>query len=285
MFSEFVNRFRKSDEDELRAFQRSVLAIVNKLYPEKNFRIADDSAILLSGETKFGLTNIHSNYIHAEDPDTELNDIVKEHFELIFSATNSSAQHGLDWESAKKLLMPQLMPSEFTRQVPLVHKPFSGNILIGYVLDLPASYSYVTDADFERWGITFEELASTAIANLEERSKGIEITAFEGTNSMLFVGAGDGFDAVRIISPRMQQIAAENVGDPFYFGVPNRDFLACWSVGGESEFLGNMREKVRSDSETMPYPLCGEVLTLNHQGIPEIVEVDDDPRAVSAINN
>lgn len=283
MFSKFIDRFRKTDDDEVRAFQKKVLSIVQKLYVDREFAASVDPAVLMSGETQLGLTNLYAVYL-ANGPGYDLKQIVKEHFDRVLSP-DARHDQDLDWLSAKTMLMPQLMPADFVSRMPLVHKPFVADVLIGYVLDLPESYAYINEKQFDAWNISLDELHSNAVANLEQRSRGIEINVTEGVNAMLFVGVGDGFDAVRITLLHIQEIAVENVGKHFFFGIPNRDFLVCWSASGEAEFLSQMREKVMSDSQTMPYPLCGEVLSFDSDGRAVIVEAALEPRAIHAINN
>jgi uncharacterized protein YtpQ (UPF0354 family) len=123
------------------------------------------------------------------------------------------------------------------------------------VVDDEKSYSYATQNDLEKWEIGEEELYQTAINNLTEKSTALEMAIVPGPNGIVVVNTMDGFDAVRILLPHLQEFFAENLGDSFYFGVPNRDFLICWSKQSDEDFQDDIRQQIAADFEERPYPL------------------------------
>ena len=93
----------------------------------------------------------------------------------------------------------------------------------------------------------------------------------------------DGFDAVRIVVSGVRDSIAEHLGSSFYFGVPNRDFLICWSKNGNAEFQDQMRGQISSDFDERPYPLSRKAFQVTLGGDIELVSDDKiDSRMLTA---
>ncbi|HLA94243.1 MAG TPA: hypothetical protein VK612_00880, partial [Pyrinomonadaceae bacterium] len=93
-------------------------------------------------------------------------------------------------------------------------------------------------------------------------------------------------DAVRIVDEGLQQLISEQIGSPFYAGVPNRDFLICWSKNNDKEFQNQMRSQISSDFDERPYPLSRNAFEVNAGGkITPAIFSDFDERALSAESN
>jgi hypothetical protein len=81
----------------------------------------------------------------------------------------------------------------------------------------------------------------------------------------------------------MRAVVAEHIGSPFFAGVPNRDFLICWSATGDREFQEKMRQQISSDFDEQPYPLCRLALIVTEDGEIEIAaSAKPDSRAANA---
>ncbi|CAN5586917.1 hypothetical protein BH10ACI2_BH10ACI2_24350 [soil metagenome] len=286
MISRFINLFKKSDGDEQRAFQRRVLSILRDISPGSNYTTPDDAlSIELDGQV-FGLTNIRANFLLSSQTDDDLRSLVSDHFQKVFTGFNLDERAELTWEQAKEILMPQLMPIEFIQKLELVHSPFGDVVVQGYVLDGEKTYSYVSKTDIERWNVDEFDLREPALANLDKRTKGIEVTEVPGPNTMVIVNPRDSFDAVRIISPRLSKYVGGILGTPFYFGVPNRDFLICWVQNGDVKFQNEVRSTIAKDFEERPYPLSPAVFEAGEDGeITQVRPENIDPRAAFADRN
>ena len=285
MFSRFTKLFKKSDLDEQRAFQAKVLLALTDLYPEKSFVLADDPLTIDTDSGTLGLTNIRSNFLFGPQTDLHLRELVHEHFQKAFLAAESWGFE-LDWNSVRQLLMPQLMPRTFLEKMDLVYFPFGDEIVVGIVIDKPETYSYVLNSKITDWNIEKDELRKAAIQNLSNRSRGIEMTTVPGDNAMFIVQTMDGFDAVRIIEPEMRSFIAEYIGSPFYFGVPNRDFLICWSKNRDKTFQDQMCAQISNDFDEQPYPLGRFAFEVGLDGEIRLADFgESDRRAVGAKNN
>lgn len=266
MTSRFTNLFKQTDSDEQRAFQSRVLDILQELHTDMNFVRTDDPLTIKSGESVFGLTNLRSKVLDTHT-DAELRKVIVEHFERVFAGKETTTgRDELLWEQAKSKLMPQLMPAEFSSQVPLVSSDFGDSVNLGFVLDTDESYSYVTQKDLERWDVAESDIREAAIENLKERTRGLEMMTIPGDNAFAIVNTMDGFDAVRIILPGLHAFLAESIGMPFYFGIPNRDFLICWSKKGDKEFQSQMRSQISADFDQRPYPLSRSAFEVVEKG-------------------
>lgn len=286
MISRFTNLFKKTDLDEQRAFQSRVLAILSDLYPERSFRRADDPLVVEIGEQKLGLTSLRANFLRGSQSDVELRELISDHFGKVFFGLKLVDREDLTWEAAQSRLMPQLMPQEFLEKIPLISYPFGDGVEFGFVLDTEQAYSYLVVKDVERWNVDKEQIRKVALANLSNRSQGIEIAAFPGDNAFIVINTMDGFDAARIVSPDLRSFLGETVGKSFYFGIPNRDFLVCWSKNGDAEFQGQMRTQISKDFDEQPYPLSRNAFEVTEEDEIILVQAgDEDPRATAAVNN
>jgi uncharacterized protein YtpQ (UPF0354 family) len=285
MISRFVNIFKKTDLDEQRAFQRRVHAILSERYADRDFTLTDDPSTLNMGETVLGLTNLKANFLLSEQTEADLKELAAAQFDIVFQSTEYFDGMKFGWEEAQGRLMPQLMPADFVTKMDLIHFPFGDEVLIGFVLDSDEAYGYLRNESIADWEVDKNEIKSRAISNLGERSKGIEMTVVPADNGIFAVNTMDGFDAVRIIDPALQQVISEYIGTPFCLGVPNRDFLICWSKNDDTEFQNQMRLQVSSDFAERPYPLSGRTFEVNCGSIVLAETPEPDPRSFTAESN
>lgn len=284
MISRFTNLFKQTDPDEQRAFQTRILKLLEDLYPTQTFVRADDPLTIKSGENTFGLTNLRSKVLETHT-DAELREIIAEHFDRGFAGIAAVDREDLSWEQAKSRLMPQLMPAEFTSKVPLVSSDFGDGVNLGFVLDTEETYSYISEKDLERWSVAESDVRDAAIENLKERTRGLEMMVIPGDNAFAMVKTMDGFDAVRIILPGLHTFFAESIGMPFYFGIPNRDFLICWSKKGDKEFQSQMRSQISADFDQQPYPLSRRAFEVIEEGDIRLAEASGGQLASARMSN
>lgn len=285
MVSRFVNLFKSTDQDEVRAFQRRVADLLIKLYPENQVSLADDPKVIEFDESSCGLPNIQAKFLASGGTDDDLVTILREHFDVFHDTKIIAERAELTWEEVQPNIMPQLMPAEFLAKIPLVHYPFIEGLVLGFVLDTEKAYSYISVSDMERWGVERAEIRGTAFENLGERSSGMAMNAFPRPNGFVAVTAADGFDAVRIMSKEMRQFIGEFLGTPFYFGIPNRDFLICWEASDDAEFYNRFAEQISADFDQQPYPLSRKTFRVTPEFEIETVEGTQDPRVETAVLN
>ncbi len=283
MFSRFANNFKKDDPDERRFFQRKVHGILSRLNPDQIFTLGDDPSVIEGDGLVYGLTNLHSKFLLTRQSEGELEELITQTFKGLSAISRPDLD--LPWEEAKNFLMPQLMPEAFVQMAPvaLVSNPFVDGVALGFVVDAEASYSYVNVDMRDKWEVDVDKLYEVAFENLHQRSQGIQMMAFPGENGFFIINTQDGFDAVRLLSPEMRQVVEEHIGSPFFAGVPNRDFLICWSAGGDEDFQQKMRQQISSDFDEQAYPLSGRALEVSQNGYIAFASASEpDSRAASA---
>lgn len=286
MISRFVRRFKSTDQDELRALQGRVASALKELYPEKQVVPSADPLQIEFDGRACGLTNIRSAFLLSSQTDDDFRNIVIDHFRILVASEDLLVKDELEWASAQGKLMPQLMPDEFLKKVPLAHLAFGHNVVLAFVVDTDQAYRYVSETDVDRWKIDQARLTEVALENLRERSRGVEATAFERPNGFVVINTLDGFDAVRIVSPGIQEFVSEIIGKPFRFGVPNRDFLICWELNDDPDFQSRFVGQISQDFAERPYPLSPHVFEVTQDGqIRQIENEKTDPRADAAEYN
>lgn len=276
MISKFKNQFKKSDLDEKNAFCIQVVGVLQNIFPNHDFVCDENGEVIKVDELKLGLTNLRSKFLLTSQTSFELKELVKEHFSSLFNVLElNETDENLSWDSAKSLVTLQLMPIEFVSQMPVINFPFGDEVAVGIVIDGEKSYQYVTSDDLQSWGVSKEEIYQSAIENLMEKSFDLEMTFVPPPNGIVVVDTMDGFDAVRILAPQMQDFFAEKLGDTFHFGIPNRDFLICWSKRGDDEFQKAMKRQIAEDVEEQPYPLSRSIFEFDkNNGISQLKDFD-----------
>ncbi len=252
--------------ESLPGFADRVLALVRELYPDRNARLAAGGDHIRVGEAQFGLANLAAKFRLGDGSEARLRELVREHFAVLFADQTGELTGRLSWGEAKPILLPQLMPAAFRQQGPLIHRPFVPGVLIGFVIDAERGYRYARDDELDAWGITIDQALTCALANLATKSLELKVHAVLERDRFLALQSSDGYDAARILLPRWQALAGEHLGFPFRFGVPNRDFLICWSADTRAGTQAAFRAKLAEDFQRQPYPLSGGAFAMDETG-------------------
>jgi len=272
MISRFARLFKKNDLDELRAFQARVISLLDDLYPECPYEACQDpSTIKLDGHA-LGLTNIHSAFLLGTQSESSLRQLVVEHFGRLAGTLEMVDSQKASWDVAAVAVRPQLMPAQFAEKLSILSSPFGGEVLLAYVIDSADIYSYILGEDLARWGVSAETVHERSMANLWEACQDLQLQLFPGPNQFGVISLLDGFDAARIVVPEVREMLAEYLGTPFYFGIPNRDFLICWANSCEQDFVSNIHVQLTQDHDEQPYPLSRSVFEVAANG--EISEAE-----------
>lgn len=284
MISRFARLFKKTDLDELRAFQARVISLLDDLYPESSYEACQDPlTIKLDGHT-LGLTNIHSAFLLGTQNESSLRQLVVERFGRLAGILETVDSQNTPWDVAAAAVKPQLMPAQFAEKLSILSSPFGGGVLLAYVIDSADTYTYILGEDLARWGISSETVHERAMANLWEGCQDLQMQLFPGPNQFGVISLLDGFDAVRVVLPEVRGMLAEYLGTPFYFGIPNRDFLICWANSCEQDFVINIRAQLIQDHDEQPYPLSASVFEVSANGdISEFAK--SNPNSDGAENN
>lgn len=264
--SNFINNLIKGkNHDDKVQFQAQAVKILREMYPEFEVKEADKPELIHFGETQCSLQNVHAKYIASSKTTYDLKEILREHFSNIVGVLKqieTFAEQTFDDVKAK--IYPQLMPKEFTEKAPMVSFEFGGGVSIGIVIDDDKTYRYATQPDLERWEITDFELYEVALENLEIKSAQLPMMAMG--EDALIIQTHDSFDAARILLPKIRLFLGKQLGKPFNFGIPNRDFLICWSDRMDKEFQQTITQQIKKDFHEQAYPLGEKPFRLDADG-------------------
>lgn len=247
------------------AFQGRVLKLLRQLFPERSFKRGADADTILSGDVQFGLQNLRAALKLGDGTDEELVHLIKLHFEPMLQIKEEKGR--LAWDEVGCRLRPQFCPEEFKTQAPLAHAQVCPGLIIAVVVDSDKSYRYLIEEELARWGKGWDEVFCTALENLNQACQGkTEMHYVPGPDRIIALQTHDGFDAARILIPEFRGFVGSKLGSPFLFGIPNRDFLICWSHDNSQNFLTLTTEKIRRDHAEQPYPLSPEVFQGSKDG-------------------
>jgi uncharacterized protein YtpQ (UPF0354 family) len=196
----------------------------------------------------------------------ELRGLVKEYFEATFDVAEKIQTLDEDWEVAEKKIYPMLVNKEHPAIEMGISFPFCEDVVIAMVMDIDKSYRYVVSQELEIWDVSKHEVYETAIYNLEEKSKGIPMVAWEGDMRVVGIETYDSYDATRIVLPTIQKFVAKRLGNPFQFGIPNRDFLFCWSKKNDKGFYEFTTERIMLDYKERAYKISPNIFEMTKDG-------------------
>jgi hypothetical protein len=247
-------------------FQSFVLSVLEEAFPGRGFEAGQADDLIICGDEQFGLHNLHTRCGDTSPDDPELRQFIAEHFGRMIKLVEQHSQNDSPaWSVVKDRLRPQFMPAKYIDQAPIMHLPLgpgseASDVLIGIVLDSEAGYSYVRAEDAALWGRTAAELFETGIVNLSDASKQLPMAMFPEPNLAIVIETKDGYDAARLLLPGIREFAAEKLGEPFFAGIPNRDFLIMWSQDAADEFQTFCRQKIAEDFHEQDHPLSPRIL-------------------------
>jgi uncharacterized protein YtpQ (UPF0354 family) len=256
----FKNRTTPNAAD----FRDRVLKRVRLSYPSVRFEApAQSGDVVIAKGIQIGLQNLKAKFDLSDRSQQAFEQLVAEHFQVVLEEEPSVPGFG----TAREKIRPQIMPPDYAQQAPIISLPFGQTLAVGIVVDSDKGYSYVKREDAVRWNKSETELRDIAIANLDGASRKMQMQSSENEEAKwIAIETKDGFDAARILIPKLREVLASRLGNPFRFAVPNRDFLICWSIGSSTRFADFTRSKIRKDFDTQPYPLSPHVFEVTADG-------------------
>jgi hypothetical protein len=148
-------------------------------------------------------------------------------------------------------LKPLLEPRFRLRRLPEqpAERRFLENLVVVYVVDREDSFILVTREDLARWGSSLRELHRIAIANLVR-----ETEALLCEEELCGWASGDGYDATRMIVPKLRRDIVGEIG-PAVYAVPQENVFVALPV----ETADRIRSKVLEQFTTSERPVSPDV--------------------------
>jgi hypothetical protein len=171
------------------------------------------------------------------------------------------------WAEMSERVRLQIMPAGYLETAPLIHRTLSSNACVGCVLEGEQAYSYLGPQSLEHWGISQAEAFRAAYRNHDRAAHGTPVRVGDGTNRFAAIETGDSFDASRLLVSHVRRTIGNELGYPYYAGIPTRDLLICWAADCTREFDAFVRDRIRRDFETEAYALTPEVFVVDRDGL------------------
>jgi hypothetical protein len=249
-------------------FRDAVLGYLRAAYPAKAFEaVPGDPQVITIDGFQLGLDNLRRQYELSDKSDAALKELVRNQVSLFTQREGSTLRFPSSLEEARNRLLPQIMSPAIAAGTNNVRIAFAGGLFAGIVADDARAYMYLMGGTLEKWGVSKEEIFEIALKNLDSRSRDLKLQEFKrGDTTFIAVSAGDGYDAARVMLPGLRKVLGARLGFPFSFGVPNRDFLICWSALGGEASRQFVHERLKDDFEHQPHPLSPSVFQMAADG-------------------
>jgi uncharacterized protein YtpQ (UPF0354 family) len=262
---------------DLESFSQRVLEILKRHFPTEGFQLGEEFGVLTCGELQFGLSNLLAQYQQSGFSDEELDETVRLTFARMLEMVRTADKvlPG-SWEEAKPRLRVQLCRSDIDALRKAITFPFASDVTSSVVVDSPHGYAYIRPEDAERWGQSVVDLIEVAKENLLAESLDCPMGVVEGPPKFIAIQSGDGYDAARVLLPKIRERLIEELSDETddpslepaaIVGVPNRDFLIAWSAQLPADLQQQLAQTVADDSHRQSHPLSEQTFRITADSI------------------
>jgi uncharacterized protein YtpQ (UPF0354 family) len=248
-------------------FADEVVRVIKAKFPLVSIRRAGDAMSLrLNGHT-ISLENLYRAVSYdARDPERQITRWVVE----LLRATEGRPDDEAGFEQVRDRIYPMLLPAHGRDSAyeTAVHQPLIEGLQVAYAIDSDRTITYIPRRQFDKWGVSIDQLHEAAIANLVTRSSRLEVQAgqdAEGRVGILLIQTLDGYDASRLLLPTLHQQFREHLGSPFLAAIPNRDILVC--CRNDPAMLDRVRQQAAHDFQSMPHSLTERLFLVTADGI------------------
>jgi uncharacterized protein YtpQ (UPF0354 family) len=254
-------------------FRQRVLEIMGREYGDVQTSVEGQWAIhLRDAEGQFlgtvGLENLYrACLLNIETTGMR----IREHLDQVLQ-NRPEVESFYDYSLVRERILPMLKSVDWVRDISdanLLSLEFAQGLLMCFVIDEPTRMAYVTEDMLQQWDVPLERVQEIAQDNLARRDGEIEVAvlaAEDGGPYGLVLNMQDGYDATRLCIPRIRESFAEELGDSFLVGVPNRDFLIAFS-DRDPEMVARITATVKHDFHQMSHPLTATIYQVTADSI------------------
>lgn len=213
---------------------------------------------------RFNLKMAYDTYRGAP---AHLDDIINAHLKVLRTLPEVRLPSE---QEAIEALLPILQTTHWAKQAQerevgvLFQRPFVTGLIIGYVLDMPASRAYVSSVMAQEMmasGITVDELHQYALQNLRKLVKEYNIQIFGSQyETMIVCETREGYAAMGVLLPELMDEWNARIPGQMLIGIPNRDFIIAVSARHPAG-LGDIKQQLRRDARNRMYPLTPRLLS------------------------
>jgi uncharacterized protein YtpQ (UPF0354 family) len=242
-------------------FRARVLEIITREYPQVTAAHGAQWALELKdagGETigTVGLENLYRDCLLQPE---SAGAIIREYLEqLLASMAEVGGYDELD--TVRQRLLPMLKAADWVNELPgIAAAEFAPGLITCFAIDSPSRVAYVTEEMLQKWDLPLERVQGIAQDNLaRKQTEFMSLRGEDGRPVALVISTQDGYDATRLVIPGVREAFAEELGDEFLVGIPNRDFLIAFSERDPETAAGIIRQ-VKHDFQRMNHPITGTI--------------------------
>ena len=247
-------------------FVEQILQLVPAKFPLVKLARGEDAFTLRVNGNVVSLENIYR--LVALHPEEMRRHVDRWIVELLRASEGSPDRKG-SFELLKDRVLPMILPEDAGRaHDETMSQSLVEGLRVAYAIDSDRTIAYIPRTQFDEWGITLDDLHSTAIDNLVTRSETMVASAAQddsGRVTLILFQSGDGYDASRLLLPTLHERLREYLGSPFTAAIPTRDILLCFR--NDPETIQRVKEQVAEDYRNMPHQVTDHLLLVTPDGI------------------
>lgn len=200
---------------------------------------------------------------------------------VVIGSMMASTEVPRDWPEVRRMLRPVLRATSFVGSADLsssrpVWRTFAPFLAELVVIDAPATMSYVTRADLDRWGISPNQAHAAAIDNLAPECQLLCAKTpgdGGGEDATWMVDSRDSYESSRLLLPGWLARFADRLGAPPVAVVPHRGML--WVTAATSHaHLAILCDAAEKEFDESPRAISPGLYTVDDDGAVVPFEVD-----------
>lgn len=255
-------------------FRARVVEIIEREYPTVRPEVTSAWSLELvtpQGEPvgTIGLENLYRDCLLKAEA---MGAIIRDYLDQLIESLGDVDDFQV-YEKVRDRVLPMLKSEEWIANLPnLATTEFAPGLRMCFAIDSPTRVAYVSKEMVESWNVPLERVEEIAQDNLARKGS-VEMMVLRDENEgvvALVINVQDGYDATRLVLPSVRDSFAEELGDEYLVGIPNRDFLIAFSERDEETASGIIRQ-VKHDYQRMNHPIASAIYRVR----PDAIEITD----------
>jgi uncharacterized protein YtpQ (UPF0354 family) len=247
-------------------YQERVLDVLKREYPQLAAVVSSPGVIELTDRetgytSRLALENLYrSALVNSESSGA----LIREYLDQVVGSLEKAEAYQ-QYDEVRDRLLPMLKSDEWATEARerkgVVSVTFAPGLLLCFAIDEPSRVAYVTREMVEGWDVPLERIQEVAQDNLARKDEELQMALLPGNDGRplaLVVNTRDGYDAARLAVPAIREAFAEELGDEYLVGLPNRDFLIAFSTR-DPETVAGITRQVAADFHRMDHPLTAAI--------------------------
>jgi hypothetical protein len=257
------------------AFRNDVLSLARDKFPLLEVKSSGSFSVQIQ-DSEISLANFYRNYLQAPDQFERI--VLPGLTTVVRLQERSDDQLMPPLSEIRDRIMPMLYPASEadTTLAEFVNRPWVGGLSVMFVVDEDDTYRFVHSKMLQHWDLSVEELEQIALENLDTYARQhplqVNLVGDEDDPRIMVPVNPDAYNSARILGQRFHERLRELFGPELVVGVPNRDFFVAVSLQHQ-ELIGQVREQVLKDYQSMHHPLTRRLLVISLDGVSEYTEV------------